>query len=282
MQLLTLLSVPPAENVQPFVPEDASRRLYLNKLRCPCFNPDGFKIEAVYSDDSVVEIDGYTFSGFDSSEPGECKVLVNWVDNNGDEYEYYFYVEILGEEPPTFQSQKDETTQIVVEAVTKASLSVVEITEKIKFDEVNLKLSGETVSKFYDITLVENGEAVQPDGTVTVKIPCDDETAKVYRFEDDGTLTDMQAVYEDGFMVFTTEHFSYYVITTAVSESEFELGDVNRDGKINIKDATAIQKYVAKLVEFDEEQLALADFNGDTKVNVKDATTIQKKIAGLI
>ncbi|MBQ8572957.1 MAG: dockerin type I repeat-containing protein [Ruminococcus sp.] len=83
-------------------------------------------------------------------------------------------------------------------------------------------------------------------------------------------------------MVFTTEHFSYYVITTAVSESEFELGDVNRDGKINIKDATAIQKYVAKLVEFDEEQLALADFNGDTKVNVKDATTIQKKIAGLI
>ncbi len=244
------------------------------------FNPDGFKLEAVYSDETVVEIDGYTFEGFDSSEPGECKVYVNWTDNDGEEYSYYFYVEILGEEPPTFQSQKDETTQIIVEAVTKASLSVVEITDKFMFDEVNLKLSGETVSKFYDITLVEDGEAVQPDGKVTVKIPCDDETAKVYRFEDDGTLTDMNAEFVDGFMVFTTEHFSYYVVTKAASE--FELGDVNRDGKINIKDATAIQKYVAKLVEFDDEQLALADFNGDTKVNVKDATTIQKKIAGLI
>lgn len=64
------------------------------------FNPDGFKLEAVYSDETVVEIDGYTFEGFDSSEPGECKVYVNWTDNNGDEHEYYFYVEILGEEPP--------------------------------------------------------------------------------------------------------------------------------------------------------------------------------------
>ena len=244
------------------------------------FNPDGFKIEAVYSDDSVVEIDGYTFSGFDSSEPGECKVFVNWVDNNGDEYEYYFYVEILGEEPPKFQSQKDETTQIVVEAITNATLSVVEVTEKIKFDEVNLKLSGEQVFMFYDITLVEDGEAVQPDSEVTVKIPCEDETAKVYRFEDDGTLTDMEAEFVDGFMVFTTEHFSYYVVTTAVSE--FELGDVNGDGKLNIRDATAIQKHLAKIATLSDEVLPLADFNEDGKVNVRDATTIQKKIAGLL
>lgn len=244
------------------------------------FNPDGFKIEAVYSDETVVEIDGYTFSGFDSSEPGDCKVFVNWVDNNGDEYEYYFYVEILGEEPPKFQSQKDETTQIVVEAITNATLSVVEVTEKIKFDEVNLKLSGEQVSMFYDITLVEDGEAVQPDGEVTVKIPCDDETAKVYRFEDDGTLTDMEAEFVDGFMVFTTEHFSYYVVTTAVSE--FELGDVNGDGKLNIRDATAIQKHLAKIATLSDEVLPLADFNEDGKVNVRDATTIQKKIAGLL
>jgi len=246
------------------------------------FNPDGFKLEAVYSDESVVEIDGYTFSGFDSSKPGDCKVFVNWVDNSGEEYEYYFWVEILGEEPPTFQSQKDDATQIVVEAVTNATLSVVEITEKIKFDEVNLKLSGERVSKFFDITLVEDGEAVQPDGTVTVKIPCDDETAKVYRFEDDGTLTDMEAEFVDGFMVFTTEHFSYYVVTTTEAESEFETGDVNKDGKLSIKDVTAIQKYLAKLVEFDAEAEALADFDNNGKLNIKDATTIQKKLAGLI
>lgn len=246
------------------------------------FNPDGIKLEAVYSDETVVEIDGYTFEGFDSSEPGECKIYVKWIDNNGEEHSYYFYVEILGEEPPTFQSQKDETTQIVVEAVTNATLSVVEITDKFKFDEVNLKLSGEQVSKFYDITLVEDGVAVQPDGTVTVKIPCDDETAKVYRFEDDGTLTDMNAEFVDGFMVFTTEHFSLYVVTVEAEASEFEIGDVNKDGKLNIRDATVIQKYIAKMTDLDEEALSLADFDGNGKVNVKDATAIQKKIAGII
>ncbi|MBR3988493.1 MAG: alpha-amylase [Clostridia bacterium] len=63
---------------------------------------------------------------------------------------------------------------------------------------------------------------------------------------------------------------------------DFELGDVNMDGKLNIKDATAIQKNTAKMLEFDDIQTLLADFNEDGKVNVKDATQIQKVIAGLI
>lgn len=84
----------------------------------------------------------------------------------------------------------------------------------------------------------------------------------------------------DGFMVFTTEHFSDYVVTTATAE--FELGDVNGDGKLNIRDATAIQKHLAKIATLSDEVLPVADYNADGKVNVKDATAIQKKIAGLI
>ena len=45
---------------------------------------------------------------------------------------------------------------------------------------------------------------------------------------------------------------------------------------------TLIQKYLAKLVTFDADQLLLADANADNKVNIKDATYIQKKIAYLI
>lgn len=73
-------------------------------------------------------------------------------------------------------------------------------------------------------------------------------------------------------------------ITTSPSSptSEFELGDVNRDGKLNIRDATLIQKYLAKLSDLDSEQLQLADYNTDSKVNIKDATQIQKKLANLI
>lgn len=63
---------------------------------------------------------------------------------------------------------------------------------------------------------------------------------------------------------------------------EFAIGDVNADGKLNIKDATTIQKFVAKMIELDEKAQARADYNEDGKVNVKDATMIQKKIANLI
>ena len=58
------------------------------------------------------------------------------------------------------------------------------------------------------------------------------------------------------------------------------LGDVNGDGKVNVKDVTAIQKHIAKSNELTKEQLEKADINGDGKVTVKDATALQKKIAG--
>lgn len=59
------------------------------------------------------------------------------------------------------------------------------------------------------------------------------------------------------------------------------LGDVNLDGKLNVKDATAIQKHLASIAPLNDKGLAVADFNTDGKVNIKDATAIQKKIAGL-
>lgn len=60
------------------------------------------------------------------------------------------------------------------------------------------------------------------------------------------------------------------------------LGDVNMDSKLNIRDATAIQKHLASIATLDAKALAVADFNKDGKINIKDATAIQKKLAGLI
>ena len=70
--------------------------------------------------------------------------------------------------------------------------------------------------------------------------------------------------------------------SSTVPEAEFEIGDANKDGKLNIRDATIIQKHLAKMVTLDEKAVALADFDLNGKVNIKDATMIQKKIAGLI
>lgn len=66
---------------------------------------------------------------------------------------------------------------------------------------------------------------------------------------------------------------------TEPAEDKGILGDVNGDGKVNIKDATQIQKTVAKLVSLTDVEVIRADANGDGKVNIKDATVIQKFIA---
>lgn len=59
------------------------------------------------------------------------------------------------------------------------------------------------------------------------------------------------------------------------------LGDSDLDGVITIKDATAIQKYLASLQLFVTQQKINADMNGDGSVDIKDATAIQKYLAGL-
>ncbi len=69
------------------------------------------------------------------------------------------------------------------------------------------------------------------------------------------------------------------------------VGDVNRDDKLNILDATVIQKQLAGLITIENDSLdeyrdapvgAISDFDRDGKCTVKDATTIQKKLAGLL
>ncbi len=59
------------------------------------------------------------------------------------------------------------------------------------------------------------------------------------------------------------------------------LGDADCDGKVNIKDATAIQKHVAGLITLTKTGEILADVDSNTTVNIKDATAIQKHIAGM-
>ena len=75
---------------------------------------------------------------------------------------------------------------------------------------------------------MKDGNETQPNGEVTVYIPIPDELralayagdwidgvpvkVKIYRIEEDGTLTDMDVCIEDGCFVFTTSHFSLYTI----------------------------------------------------------------------
>ncbi len=80
----------------------------------------------------------------------------------------------------------------------------------------------------------------------------------------------------------STEAFSFSEVQTTVSNEELITGDADNDGRISIKDATAIQKHLAKIINLDEYGLVAADTNFDKKITISDATKIQKFIAQLI
>lgn len=63
---------------------------------------------------------------------------------------------------------------------------------------------------------------------------------------------------------------------------EIVLGDVSKDGSIDVNDVTLIQKYIAKLIKPDNISIESADANRDRIMDIVDATTVQKKIAGII
>lgn len=62
-------------------------------------------------------------------------------------------------------------------------------------------------------------------------------------------------------------------------EDIYLIGDVNFDGKVNILDATIIQKHIAKISELNNEKLNKADADYNKKVDINDVTHIQKILA---
>ena len=82
----------------------------------------------------------------------------------------------------------------------------------------------------------------------------------------------------DGFAISTTEDADKDSIAGNVIGY---IGDVNASDSINVKDATAIQKHLASIIELSDDSLTLADADMSGKVNVRDATAIQKWLANI-
>ena len=114
------------------------------------------------------------------------------------------------------ESDSDEGVDIYYPENPDADFVIDEI--KDKNDDVYVIVEeqfGSGVVKLYDINLVDgDGISIQPNGTVKVKLPHDGRAGeyKVYRVNDDGSYTDMNATTEGDRIVFLTDHFSYYVL----------------------------------------------------------------------
>ena len=77
---------------------------------------------------------------------------------------------------------------------------------------------------------------------------------------------------------------SGYTTGSEVYEASFLRGDVDRNGVVDINDATLLQRYLALFsnATLNAQQLLAADANKDGKVNIKDVTEIQRAVAKYI
>lgn len=125
------------------------------------------------------------------------------------------------------------------------------------------------ILKAFDITLENTeGETVQPDSDVTVKLPLgsgQDGQYKVYRVEEDGTLTDMQATRQGTYLVFTTDHFSIYVIV-----EEIRIGDVDKSGSLDHRDVSYLIWHTLFPDDYPVHE-GVADFDKNEEVTLQDA-----------
>ena len=95
------------------------------------------------------------------------------------------------------------------------------IAEDVKLNVVidNADIATDAHLYVLNITLVNaHNETIQPNGYVTVRIPLPEDFEKsdtyyVYYQAENGTLENMHATYENGFVTFTTNHFSTYILT---------------------------------------------------------------------
>lgn len=70
--------------------------------------------------------------------------------------------------------------------------------------------------------------------------------------------------------------------TQLPTEGIYVLGDVNLNGKVDIADATYIQRHLARLITLSDEQKRNAKVSGADDIAIVDATIIQRYLAKLI
>lgn len=134
----------------------------------------------------------------------------------------------------------------------------------------------------FDIYFEKDNQRVQPSDDVTVYIPVplskDGSKCKVFHIDDTETATDMNAVYEDGYMVFETSHFSYYVL---VEEMDCVIGDVNGDGAVDTLDRTMLSRYLANWEGYTLDQINAdgADLNCDGSIDTLDRSILSRYLA---
>lgn len=129
--------------------------------------------------------------------------------------------------------------------------------------------------------LDQNGNNISSfSGSVTIKIPLPlglRGTPRVFRYESDGTLTDMKVTVENGFLVFQTDHFGDYIVADTGNSITLDTASYQMPvgGKYQIGIKLTGDKAATAKVYSTNDKIATATKleNGNVQVNGKGTGT---------
>ena len=172
--------------------------------------------------------------------------------------------------------------------IVEAEAGVIDEKAELKIDTVSKEdLEGTVIEHIasavvFDIYIEKDDERIQPNGELKISILApegyEEGVLKVYYVSDDGTITDMNAVYADGYYTFFTTHLSYYMI--ADPADMYTLGDVNDDGAVDKYDYILVKRVVMGTFALGETQTLAADVNQDGSVDKFDYILIKRSVMG--
>ena len=171
----------------------------------------GMVVMALYNDGTQMEITNYQITGYRADQSGEQTITVA-VGSFTDTYTVTVNAEV---ESFTNTEQNVEISAPVGAIDSGVQLVVEEIDIAQEVPEVP-EVIVENEAVVFDVSLQKDGETVQPKKEVEVSIPVPAYMfgmgCKIFYVDDAGVASDMEARFEDGFMIFTVSHFSYYAI----------------------------------------------------------------------
>ena len=196
--------------------------------------------------------------------------------------------EIPALDADTVMVNGDETGVYVVCAADAVDGDFILLTEENPDLAQSADLPGNDLVTAYDIMLVKDGEAVQPEKPVTVYIPLpfgfDIDSMALYHIKN-GKAERVNFRVEGGFIVFEASSFSIYVLASANTAGI--TGDVDGSGEITPGDARLALRISLGLMKdgdvvMTEEMQARADVDGKDGVQPADARLILRKSLGLV
>ncbi|MCI8541674.1 MAG: hypothetical protein HFE67_09235, partial [Erysipelotrichaceae bacterium] len=194
--------------------------------------------------DLNVDVDGDLIPDIDIDSTGDGKADIN-IDSDGDGVADENLMDITEwkpdhdvDTPMEYDTMKIENETkledngVIIEKEDGSSfppnleLKVIDVTAYEKANFINQAAdhikNNEEVKQVFEIKLLENGIEIQPDGTLKIRIPIKDSyiNAHLVRQKTDGTYESIEAVMEDGYLVYESEELGIVAIIADESEKQ--------------------------------------------------------------